>query len=113
MPFPFEGMGVDQTWTLAVPKSANPGLKYDAVADIQLTIDYTALSDPGYRQLVIQSPSTPAIYDGAFSFPHQFADAWYELHNPEESANPMVVRFDTTREDFPSNVQNLRIEQLM
>ena len=38
-----------------------------------------------------------------------------ELHNPELSATPMVVRFDTTRDDFPPNLDggSLKVQNLL
>jgi hypothetical protein len=42
----------------------------------------------------------------------QFADAWYDLHNPDQSATPMVVTFRTRREDFPPSIEGLKIKKL-
>ena len=50
--------------------------------------------------------------DRAFSFRHEFADQWYDLHHPEQTATPMTVRFDVRRQDFPSNLESIRIEHL-
>jgi hypothetical protein len=50
--------------------------------------------------------------DRPFSFRHQFADQWYDLHNPDQTATPMIVRFKTRREDFPPNVENMKIQQV-
>lgn len=46
-----------------------------------------------------------------FSFRHQFADAWYDLHNPN-TAPPMAVRFETSDADFPPNIEAVRIEHV-
>ena len=51
--------------------------------------------------------------DRPFSLRQQFADAWYDLHNPDQTASPMTVRFDTRREDFPPNLDTLRIERVV
>ena len=53
--------------------------------------------------------------DQAFSFRNQFADAWYDLHNPDQTAEPMKVTFETMREDFPPNIidADLKITQLV
>ena len=32
----------------------------------------------------------------------QFADQAYNLHNPEQTSTPMVVRFNTMSQDFAS-----------
>ena len=52
---PFEDMGVDTSWELRMPKASNP-LDYDNIADVLVTIEYTALDSPDYRQQVIQEP---------------------------------------------------------
>jgi hypothetical protein len=49
----------------------------------------------------------------AFSFRHHFADQWYDLHNPDQTATPMTVRFQTRRPDFPPNIERLRIKQVV
>ena len=49
MLFPFEGMGVDTVWQLALPKAANP-FDYRTIADVLLTIEYTALDSPDHRR---------------------------------------------------------------
>jgi hypothetical protein len=36
-------------------------------------------------------------------------DQWYELNNPEETSTPMTIRFTTRRDDFPPNLERLRI----
>ena len=44
---------------------------------------------------------------------HQFADQWYDLHKPEQTATPMTVRFRTAREDFPPNIEALKIQNIV
>lgn len=108
---PFEAMGVDTQWALEMPRAANP-FDFRTIADVLITIDYTALNSFGYRQQVIKS--LPQTTDGkrSFSFMFQFADAWYDLHNPEQSAMPMAVTFKTWRDDFPPNIERLKIKQV-
>jgi Tc toxin complex TcA C-terminal TcB-binding domain/Bacterial Ig domain len=108
---PFEFMGVDTMWNLEMPKAANP-FDYITIADVLLTIEYTALSSQDYRQQVIQQLDGKFSADRPYSFRHQFADQWYDLNNPEQTATPMVVSFSTTREDFPPNVENFTIQQV-
>jgi hypothetical protein len=112
MLLPFEGMGVDTTWELQMPKAANP-FDYRTIADVLITFEYTALNNFTYRQQVIQSLNPETSADRPFSLRSQFADQWYELHNPEQSATPMVVRFKTAREDFPPNLDALKIQQVV
>jgi hypothetical protein len=62
---------------------------------------------------VIQELDTHISADRPFSFRHQFADQWYDLHNPEQTATPMTVRFRTVREDFPPNIEALKIQHVV
>lgn len=112
MLLPFEGNGVDGTWEFRMPKAAN-AIDYRSCADVLLTIEYTALQNVDYRQQVIQSLSPSLKAERAFSFCNQFADQWYDLANPDQSATPMTVRFNTTAEDFPPNVTALKMQQIL
>jgi hypothetical protein len=111
MLLPFEGNGVDGAWEFRMPKAAN-GLDYRSFADVLLTIEYTALQSLDYRQQVIQSLSPSLKAERPFSFRDQFADQWYDLANPDQSATPMTVRFRTYEEDFAPNLQALKIQQI-
>lgn len=116
MLFPFEGMGVNATWEFRLPKAANP-IDYQTIADVLITIEYTALNSFDYRQQVIQSPALtrPLSSDRSFSFRLEFADEWYDLHNPEleGETEQMVAKFETRREDFPPNLENLKIHHVV
>jgi hypothetical protein len=111
MLLPFEAMGVDTKWAFEMPRPANP-FDFHTIADVLLTIEYTALNSFDYRQQVIKL--LPRTTGGArsFSFLFQFADAWYDLHNPGQSATPMTVKFKTTRDDFPPNIERLTIKKV-
>lgn len=109
---PFEAIGVDTCWEFRLPKPANP-FDFDTIADVLITFDYTALDSWEYRQQVIQRLDSHLSADRAFSFRNQFADQWYDLHNPEQTATPMTVRFKTAREDFPPNVEDLTIQHIV
>jgi len=76
-------------------------------------MEYTALNSFDYRQQVIQQLDTRLSADRPFSFRQQFPDQWYELHNPDQTLSPMVVRFTTHREDFPPNVSELKIRHVV
>lgn len=112
MLLPFEGNGVDTTWEFRLPKAANL-FDYRTIADVLITIEYTALNSFYYRQQVIQSLNPNLSADRSFGFRDQFADQWYDLHNPEQARTPMVVRFQTVREDFPPNLESLKIQQVL
>jgi hypothetical protein len=76
-------------------------------------VEYTALHSFDYRQQVIRQLERMISADRAFSFRDQFADQWYDCHNPDLTAIPMTVRFTIVREDFPSNIENLAIQQVV
>jgi hypothetical protein len=103
---------VDTDWEFRMPKASNL-LDFSTIADVLLTIEYTALDSYDYRQQVVQELDSRFSADRPFSFRHQFADQWWDLHNPMQTATPMTVRFRTRREDFPPNIESLRIQQLV
>jgi len=112
MMLPFEGLGVDTLWEFRMPRAAN-AFDYTTIADIILTIEYTALDSYDYRQQVLEALPNRLSGDRPYSFRHQFADAWYDLHNPEQSERRMEVSFRTERSDFPPNLDNVTIQQIL
>jgi hypothetical protein len=112
MLLPFEGMGVDTTWELRMPRAAN-AFDYRTIADVLVTIEYTALNSFALREQVVRTLPTRTSADRAVSIRRQFADEWYDLHNPGRTDRPMRVRFALTREDFPPNLEALRIQHLL
>ncbi len=104
-------MGVDTFWNLEMPKAANP-FDYRTIADVIFTIEYTALSSLDYRQQVIQQLDRRISADRAYSIRNEFADEWYDLNNPGQTATPMTIRFTTSRDDFAPNVEGLSIGQI-
>jgi hypothetical protein len=107
-------MGVDMSWELQLPKPANP-FDYRAIADVLLTIEYTALSSSDYRQKIIKQLNPIINAERLFSFREQFSDAWYSLNNPDTVGEPdqqMIAEFSTVREDFPSHLQDLEIRDI-
>jgi hypothetical protein len=109
---PFESMGVDTNWELQLPRAANP-FDYRTIADVLFTVEYTALNSFTYRQQVIQQLDDTVSAERAFSVRDQFADQWYALHNPRPTTTPMLVTFKTAHTDFPPNVDELRIQQVL
>ncbi|WP_367105954.1 ribosomal protein L7/L12 [uncultured Psychrobacter sp.] len=112
MLFPFEGNGVDTRWEFRLPKASNP-MDFNTIADVLFTVEYTALHDRAYQQQVQQELDPYTSFDRAFSFRQEFSDAWYDLHNPEQTDTPMSVSFETTLADFPSNVKELSITNVL
>jgi hypothetical protein len=114
MYLPFEGTGVDAGWELRLPRASNQ-FDFASIADVIVTIEYTALQDPAYREQVQRQLGTTVRSERAYSFRTHFADAWYDLHNPGllEPAQRMRVKVRTERGDFPPNVTGARIEQVV
>jgi hypothetical protein len=113
MLLPFENLGVDTNWEFVMPQASNP-VDYSTIADVLLTIDYTALDSADYRQEVIRGLNRSFSGDCAYSFRQQFADQWYTLNNPDDpTAAQITVQFQTLLQDFPPNVQNLAISQVL
>jgi hypothetical protein len=111
---PFEGSGVDNEWFFEMPQAANR-FDYSTIADVLITIEYSALSHDDYRAEVIERIGRTFTADRTFSFRTEFADQWYDLHNPlliDDPARQMIVAFQTTREDFPPNLDQLNIEHV-
>jgi hypothetical protein len=97
-----------------MPHAAS-AFNFGTIADVLVTIDYTALDTPIYRQQLIEQLDNTVSADRPFSFRHQFADAWYDLHHPDlvqEPQKPMEVSFSTRREDFQPNVTDLKIQHV-
>jgi hypothetical protein len=114
MLLPFEGMGVDTTWQLALPRAANP-FDYRSIADVLLTIEYTALDDREYREEIVRSMDLTFHADRSFSLRNQFPDVWYELNNPEtvdDRRRRMLAALPLTRDDFPPHVEGLAVAHM-
>jgi hypothetical protein len=112
MLLPFEDLGVDTSWEFIMPRASNQ-FDFNTIADVLVSIDYTALDSQDYRDRVIQQLNQAISADRAYSFRQQFADAWYDLNNPNQSSTPMIVQFQTVLEDFLPNIDDLAIQQLV
>jgi hypothetical protein len=110
--FPFEGMGVDASWELQIPKAANQ-FNYQTLVEVLITVEYTALNSSDHRAQVIKQLDRSISADRPFSFRNEFADQFYELNHPEPGSQVVSVRFETRREDFPPNLDELRIQHIV
>ena len=111
---PFEGSGVDMVWHLEMPKATNP-FDYRTIADVLLTLEYTALDSREYRQQVVRTLNQRFSGDRGFSVQEDFPDVWYALNNPdavEDPAQRMRAVLPLTAADFPPNVDGLSVAQL-
>ena len=109
---PFEGTGFATQWELRMPKASNI-FDYNTIATVLFTVDFTALHSFDYEQQVIEQLDRNISANRTFRFRNEFADAWYDLNNPDLTNTPMVVRYQTRREDFPPNVSDLRLQHLI
>jgi hypothetical protein len=106
---PFEGMGVDANWRLELPKAANP-FDFRGIADVLLTLEYTAFDSETYRQQVLRTLDRRFTGDRAFSLRNDFPDAWYAL--AERGSGELRAPFTLRSDDFPSHVEDLRVAEL-
>ena len=109
---PFEGSGVEMTWEFSMPKAANR-FDYRTIADVLVTLEYTALHSFDYRQQVVQSLKPTLSADRPFSLYHHFADQWFDLNNPEQTSTPMSVRFRSVPQDWPPTIDAPRIQHVV
>ena len=110
MMLPFEGSGVATTWIFEMPKAAN-SFDYSTIADVLLTLEYTALDSDVLRRRVIQEMSPQVSAERVFSLRRQFPDQWYDLHHPRSA--PRNIKLRINRSDFPPNTGNdLRIQHI-
>lgn len=110
MLLPFEAMGVDTSWEFQLPKAANP-FDFNSVADVLISIDYTALNDVDYRQQVIRSLNRDVSAERAFSLRRR-VDEWYDLNNADPAATQIITSLTVKREDFPPNIDGLSLKHL-
>lgn len=106
---PFENLGVETSWQLEMPKPAND-FDFSTIADVQLTIRYTALESETYRRQVIDRLDPERSVARSFLFEEDFASQWYDLNNPSTTSDPMRVTFETGPDDFPAGLSDLEIE---
>ncbi len=118
---PFEGAGVETTWTLDLPQGANR-FDFGTLADVLFTVRYTALEDATYREKVLKQMGMTAnrklAAGGAVSFPLRTAlpDEWFDLYHPQfvqdpddygfgpsKVKPPYLMQFELRPGDFPPN----------
>lgn len=109
---PFEGSGVHSRWQLKMSKAANH-FDFATIADIILTIDYTALSSYDYEKQVQNQLATDFKSQRAFSFRNEFSDAFYQWTHPDEfSGTDGIVSVNISALDFPANLADVKIREL-
>lgn len=125
MLLPFEGSGVATSWHLEMPKGANR-FDYDTIADILVTIRYTALEDKSYREKVLADMGQDELGYVAteavryFSLRDEFPDQWYYFNNPSLTTytgqnaviNPFTMAVDIAENDFVPNEHERKIKKV-
>lgn len=109
---PFEKTGVDTLWELRMPQASNH-FNYETLTDVLFTIEYTALDSYDYRQRVIQRLDPEVSFQRAFSIRHDLPDQWYQLHHAGRQDTSLSIAFETTRGDFPTNLDDLAVEGVL
>ena len=84
---------------VGVPACPKPQNRFDfrTIADVLVTIDYTAADSFDYREQVVRRLDRRFQAERAFSLRMDFPDAWWDLHNPDQSTTPFTVAFDVSR----------------
>ncbi len=104
---PFEGMGVESRWEFKMPKFSNR-MDYNQIADILITVEYTAMDSFLYRTQVLQDLDNSLSFNRGFLFKNDFPDAWYDL---KESENGLPkVEIALKREMFPAGIDDLKLD---
>jgi hypothetical protein len=122
MLLPFEGSGVETSWTFEMSPAANP-IDFNTISDIWMTIRYTAKHDPDYRNMVIDRMESTFQGRVFYGVRESFADAWYEFHNPRffggDSAYtdrgqplPYSLAFTLDRTFFPPNEEQIKLTKV-
>ncbi len=105
---PFEGMGVESRWEFKMPQFSNR-FDFSNIADVLLTVDYTAFDSYQYRAQVLEEIGNATSFNRGFSFKNHFPDQWYELAEALEDSPNFGVTIDLKREMFPQGIENLQL----
>jgi hypothetical protein len=117
MLLPFEGLGVETQWTLELPRGNNR-FDFDTIADVLLTIDYTAEYSEKYQADLRKAQSNVDVdEDTAVPLRLQFPDLWYHFKNNRRdgagSIPPFTYKFHLPRAAFAPNLSDpLKVAQL-
>lgn len=114
MLYPFEGTGVDVPWTFSLQPAANISLDFTSIADVLITLDYTALESYDYGQQVVKGMNPERQQMVALSFRNRFADQWYDLHHADEleQQDQYKARFTIEAADLPLNLRNTSLRSI-
>lgn len=105
--YPFEGTGVDTSWTLELPPAGNP-FDFDTLMDVMVSIDYTALHSVDLRERVAKTLPRRVVSARVFSVKRDLPDVWYELANC--NATDIALRLSAAQ--FPPGLSGLRVQDI-
>lgn len=108
----YDGIGFGGRWQLEMQRAVNP-IDYDSIATVLISFDLTSRFNFEYRRQLLEERDPRVEGEISFSFLNSFPDAWYDLLNPDLSAEPMRVRFRMDQRSFPRNLRNQRIAQVV
>jgi hypothetical protein len=107
---PFEGTGVDTTWFFELPPAGNP-FDFDSLAEVVLTVEYSALTSYELRDRVVKSLPRRWSGDLSFSVRRDLPDVWYELCNPSQEGLP-AIELTLDARGFPAGISNYSIDDV-
>jgi hypothetical protein len=105
---PFEGMGIESRWEFKMPQFSNR-IDYSNIADILVTVEYTALDSNQYRYQVLQDLDNEITFNRGFSMKNNFPDQWFELGEAESGTTEFGVNISLKREFFPQGIDDLKL----
>lgn len=106
-----EGGGLDTRWTLRLPRAANP-FDLGTVADVLMTVEYTALSDANLRlQTIAALPPTTEVTI-PLSIRSRYPDQWYQLHNRRDATPPFRITLNVPKAYLPAHLTGVQLSQV-
>lgn len=95
-----------------MPRASNP-FEYDGIADVLLTLEYTAVADEDRRRKVIAERPRRVEQQQFFGLRGQFVEAWYRLANISANAgqNPSCDMTLVAR-NLPGNLRDFKVSQV-
>ena len=113
MYLPFEGLGVATNWTLELPAATNR-FNFDTIVDVFFTIDYTALHDERYKNLVISGLGNELSSEVVINLRTNYPDHWYHIKNPTKPAEAQEILINLARSALPPNLkpESIGVEHL-
>ena len=100
---PFEGIGVEASWEFSMSRASN-AFDFNTIADVLITMDYTALNSFEYKNLILKELDSEITAQRTFSVKNNFPDQWYDLGNQINPKSPFTFNLEISKSDYPSNL---------